>query len=89
MWKICVLVCFVASSFAVAKPTFSKDPPVWPSAYTVTGVLYLPYAEIKEPFQAWYDASNKRSRIDYYGGSSLHHTNNIVIRIRLDIIKKI
>ncbi|XP_031549819.1 digestive cysteine proteinase 2-like [Actinia tenebrosa] len=68
MWKICVVVGFIASSFAVAKPTISKEPPVWPKAYTVTGVLYLPYAEIKEPFQAWYDAGNKRSRIDYYGG---------------------
>ena len=36
--------------------------------YTAKGVLYIPYAEIAEPFNAWYDKVSGRSRIDYYGG---------------------
>lgn len=32
------------------------------------GVISLPYAEIKEPFEGWYDLQGKRSRIDYYQG---------------------
>lgn len=27
----------------------------------------IPYAEIREPFYAWYDGPSKQSRIDYYG----------------------
>nr|KAF7397988.1 hypothetical protein H0235_015996 [Vespula pensylvanica] len=42
-------------------PTFSK-------AYTAKGTLYIPYAEIREPFYAWYDGKSGSSRIDYYGG---------------------
>lgn len=43
-------------------------PPVWNSIYSVRGVLYIPYAELEEPFYAWYDLPSSRSRIDYYGG---------------------
>jgi len=32
------------------------------------GLLSLPYAEIKEPFESWYDLKGNRSRIDYYHG---------------------
>lgn len=34
------------------------------------GVISLPYAEIKEPFEAWFDLSAKSSRIDYYHGKN-------------------
>jgi len=43
-------------------PTFSKT-------YTVKGTLYIPYAEIREPFYAWYNGNSGSSRIDYYGGT--------------------
>ncbi|KAF5280129.1 hypothetical protein FQA39_LY18131 [Lamprigera yunnana] len=43
-------------------------PPVWNPVYTVKGVLYIPYAELEEPFYAWYDFPSGQSRIDYYGG---------------------
>ncbi|XP_034480335.1 digestive cysteine proteinase 1 [Drosophila innubila] len=43
-------------------------PPRWDPNYIVKGTLYIPYAEIAEPFYAWYDKNTKRSRIDYYGG---------------------
>lgn len=32
-----------------------------------TGRILLPYAEIDEPFTAYYDAEVNKSRIDYYG----------------------
>ncbi|MBN3301917.1 CFAD protein, partial [Amia calva] len=33
-----------------------------------SGVISLPYAEIEEPFEAWYNLSGAVSRIDYYHG---------------------
>ncbi|EEB12327.1 predicted protein [Pediculus humanus corporis] len=36
--------------------------------YSVKGTLNIPYAEIKEPFYAWYDLEKGLGRIDYYGG---------------------
>lgn len=46
----------------------ATKPPKWDEVYTVKGILYIPYAEITEPFEAWYDKHTSRSRIDYYGG---------------------
>lgn len=46
----------------------ATNPPRWPKVYAVSGVLNIPYAEITEPFYAWHDSENGRSRIDYYGG---------------------
>ncbi|XP_032691451.1 digestive cysteine proteinase 1 [Odontomachus brunneus] len=58
----CGIYCTVASPKGTLKgPTFNK-------AYTVKGTLYIPYAEIREPFYAWYDGASGSSRIDYYGG---------------------
>ena len=42
--------------------------PEWSTTYTVFGTLSIPFAEIEEPFAAFADLSNGRSRIDYYGG---------------------
>jgi hypothetical protein len=42
--------------------------PEWSDSYTVFGTLSIPFAEIEEPFAAFADLSNGRSRIDYYGG---------------------
>lgn len=36
--------------------------------YSVSGILSLPYAEINEPFKAWFDIDQYASRIDYYDG---------------------
>lgn len=41
----------------------------WDPVYNVKGVLYIPYAEIEEPFEAWYDSTTYRSRVDYYDGT--------------------
>ena len=43
----------------------------FPRDYHVKGVLSLPYGNIVEPFEAWYSAAHKMSRIDYYGGRKL------------------
>ncbi|XP_020293033.1 digestive cysteine proteinase 1 [Pseudomyrmex gracilis] len=51
---------------AKASPTLKA--PVFSRTYTVKGTLHIPYAEIEEPFYAWYDGNSGRSRIDYYGG---------------------
>ncbi|EAA06994.2 AGAP010645-PA, partial [Anopheles gambiae str. PEST] len=56
-----VLSCLLAGAFAT-------KPPKWPDVYSVSGMLTIPYAEINEPFYAWYDKTNGRSRVDYYGG---------------------
>jgi hypothetical protein len=40
-----------------------------PLRYRVSGVIQLPYAEIREPFESWIDVEAGFSRIDYYGGS--------------------
>ncbi|KAM6428355.1 digestive cysteine proteinase 2-like isoform 1-T3 [Liasis olivaceus] len=36
--------------------------------YHVTGILKLPFAEIEEPFEAWYNKTGRKSRIQYYDG---------------------
>uniref|UniRef100_A0A2M4AIZ6 Putative cathepsin l n=1 Tax=Anopheles triannulatus TaxID=58253 RepID=A0A2M4AIZ6_9DIPT len=60
-YSLLVLGCLLAGAFGT-------NPPKWPDVYSVSGVLNIPYAEINEPFYAWYDKANGRSRIDYYGG---------------------
>ena len=42
--------------------------PEWSPTYSVSGMLSIPYAEIEEPFTAYADLQNGKSRIDYYGG---------------------
>lgn len=39
-----------------------------PRAGCSAGVINLPYAEIEEPFEAWYNLTGNKSRIQYYGG---------------------
>eukprot|EP00794_Sanderia_malayensis_P004738 gene4738-5361_t len=61
------------AAFTVPLNTDSQNllPPVWPKRYRVGGTLNLPYAQIVEPFTGWYDADNKRSRVDFYGGMDI------------------
>lgn len=56
-----LVVLGISSIEAVESPKFSNT-------YTVKGTLFIPYAEINEPFYAWYDGASGLSRIDYYGG---------------------
>ncbi|KAK0180964.1 hypothetical protein PV327_003290 [Microctonus hyperodae] len=58
---VSLLLLGISLANAVGAPTFSN-------AYVTKGTLYIPYAEIREPFYAWYDGNAGSSRIDYYGG---------------------
>jgi len=42
--------------------------PKWSSSYSVEGDIFIPFAEVHEPFSAWYDSDSSNSRIDYYHG---------------------
>ena len=53
--------------FSLAMMVAARGPEL-PSTYHVTGLIYLPKGSVSEPFEAWVDASNGMSRIDYYGG---------------------
>ena len=55
--------------FCVVETCVGERAPGFGKTYMVQGVLRLPYAEIVEPFTAYYDATNNRSRTDYYGGN--------------------
>ncbi|KAG5323456.1 CFAD protein, partial [Pseudoatta argentina] len=59
---------FVGMCCTVALPKTTLTAPTFSKTYTVKGTLYIPYAEIREPFYAWYDGNSGSSRIDYYGG---------------------
>lgn len=67
IYVLCLTLAFALSSDAV--PT--KAPPSFYPNYVVKGLLLLPYAEINEPFTAYYDRNNRKSRIDYYGDTVL------------------
>ncbi|XP_028967497.1 digestive cysteine proteinase 2 [Galendromus occidentalis] len=58
--------------FIVGVPAPSNEdpaPPTFADAYTASGFILLPYATLREPFTANYDAKQKKSRIDYYDGT--------------------
>lgn len=63
----CLSVVFMSLLLAAAAHSV-PTPPNFSDTYTVKGTLYIPYAEIREPFYAWYDLKLGSSRIDYYGG---------------------
>ena len=67
-FSVAVALCLFSLFCVEAEKLRVPDPPVWPTAYTAKGIINLPYAEIGEPFHAWYDGPNQRSRIDYYSG---------------------
>ncbi|ETE71241.1 hypothetical protein L345_02953 [Ophiophagus hannah] len=46
----------------------SNTTPNFGGLYHVKGVISLPYAEIEEPFEAWYNLTGNKSRIEYYNG---------------------
>ena len=76
-----VALCLLCHSFARSLDVNSAPKPTWSNVYTVSGVLMLPYAEIVEPFQAWFDGQNGRSRIDYYAGKVISFNVGLAARI--------
>lgn len=61
---VVVVLWAATASEGKAVPTL----PDFGNTYHVKGVISLPYAEIREPFEAWFDLAAKSSRIDYYHG---------------------
>ncbi|XP_061724230.1 digestive cysteine proteinase 1 [Cydia pomonella] len=59
-----LVLCLTA---AAAGYVDKQAPPQWSPVYSVKGALMIPYAELVEPFSAWFDSKNGKSRIDYYG----------------------
>ncbi|XP_063629321.1 digestive cysteine proteinase 1 isoform X1 [Cydia splendana] len=59
-----LVLCLAA---AAAGYVDKQAPPQWSPVYSVKGSLMIPYAELVEPFSAWFDSKNGKSRIDYYG----------------------
>ena len=55
--------------------------PKWPDKFFIEGILSLPYADLDEPFSAWYDGVGKRSRVDMYGGKSTKLFTNCLYRM--------
>ncbi|XP_062996652.1 digestive cysteine proteinase 2-like [Elgaria multicarinata webbii] len=42
--------------------------PEFGDVYHVSGIIKIPFAEIEEPFEAWYNSTARKSRIQYYHG---------------------
>ncbi|XP_071483800.1 digestive cysteine proteinase 2-like [Diadema antillarum] len=59
-----VLLLLFGVSFVASDP----KKPVFKDHYHATGYVRLPYAELNEPFEVYFQGSNKRSRIDVYNG---------------------
>jgi len=62
------LFVFLVAQFYVTRIDGQPSLPTYPNTYNITGAIRLPYAEILEPFTAYYDGKTGRSRVDYYGG---------------------
>ncbi|XP_065553595.1 uncharacterized protein LOC136023246 isoform X2 [Lathamus discolor] len=62
------LLVLGAAMLLGAESKVPLETPTFGDIYHVTGVISLPYAEIREPFEAWYNLTRGKSRIQYYGG---------------------
>nr|AAI34972.1 Zgc:103438 protein [Danio rerio] len=60
----------MAQKMTTTKPDDDRAVPDFGKMYHVKGVISLPSYEIEEPFEAWYDFEENRSRIDYYNGTT-------------------
>ncbi|XP_048414110.1 digestive cysteine proteinase 2-like isoform X2 [Stegostoma tigrinum] len=61
------IVALLMSCLSVMKAKPSNVP-TFPDIYHISGTISLPYAEVEEPFEAWYNFLGQVSRIDYYDG---------------------
>ena len=63
MQLMIALLLFTAGALAADPHTLQ-----WPDAYTITGTISLPYAEITEPFEAIMDIGAKLGRMNINNG---------------------
>ena len=70
LFSLCFVITLADDDYIKFHPKIPYQPeaPQWPTKYSVQGTLNLPYAELSEPFTAWFNAETKSSRIDFYGG---------------------
>ncbi|XP_051926313.1 digestive cysteine proteinase 2-like [Hippocampus zosterae] len=68
MARLCVFAAVLLWTIFDSEPKALPSLPDFGTAYHVKGMISLPYAEIREPFEAWFDLKAKSSRIDYYHG---------------------
>ena len=59
---------FVAAAAFAAIAQGAAPPPTYDKQYFLSGTITLPYVNLVEPFQTYYDGVNNRQRIDYYNG---------------------
>lgn len=62
------VLIFVSLLPAIVYCLPSISPPKFGSSYHARGSLNLPYAELEEPFEFYYDAANSRSHVNFYHG---------------------
>ena len=62
-----MLFAFAVVSSGQLQGTSNFQAPVFADRYRVQGVIILPYAEIRETFNATFDGPSQKSRVDYYG----------------------
>ncbi|XP_078094460.1 counting factor associated protein D-like isoform X2 [Mustelus asterias] len=71
LWIVALLSCWpVVSVKHLKAPTF-------PKSYHISGIISMPFAEIEEPFEAWYNSTGKSSRIEYYDGQVITLQNGL------------
>lgn len=61
-----IIAALLWTAVSLTVVSIANGVPQWPDCYYASGVIQLPYAEINEPFKAYFEASKNRSRIDYY-----------------------
>ena len=65
----CIAICVLLKGTHGQNSVYEPQLPEWSQTYSVEGILSIPYAEIQEPFAAYADLANGKSRIDYYGNT--------------------
>jgi hypothetical protein len=48
-------VTSLAAATTVSPPANGATAPLWSDSYSVTGTIFIPFAEVEEPFSAWID----------------------------------
>ncbi|XP_022097041.1 digestive cysteine proteinase 2-like [Acanthaster planci] len=64
-----ILFVFLAAAVLFdSNDAAAPKPPTFGSRYHAKGFVQLPYAELNEPFEIYFDGQKSMGRIDFYGG---------------------
>jgi len=61
-------------AFALCGALAAVSAPAFPDQYYVKGIFSIPYFNISEPIELWYDAVNNREVVSYYNGTDIFIT---------------